>query len=75
MFTARHYEAIAQVIQDVKQAHVKTYDCTPDATFDELVRCLANMFQDDNPNFNRARFMGKAHFLGIPMSLKASKIV
>lgn len=48
MFTKKHYEAIAFVLNDARQAKAKPSG---------VVRRLADLFQDDNPHFNRRRFV------------------
>jgi len=48
MFERRHYEAIAGVMR----VATKT-----DASRDEIVNWLADMFAEDNGRFNRARFL------------------
>lgn len=48
MFAKRHYEAIAEVIQDIRGRHLNAGLA--------LTCAMANMLQSDNPRFDRARF-------------------
>lgn len=48
MFTRRHYEAIA--------ATIKAHDWPPILVHD-VIRVFARMFEDDNLNFKRGKFL------------------
>lgn len=52
MFTSRHYEAIAKIIR----FHISSGPLYMDETRD-LVSDIAGFFKEDNPRFNRDRFM------------------
>jgi len=51
-FAKRHYEAIAQAMQDAR-THLRS-----DAVNQQecVIHCLADMLAADNPEFKRARF-------------------
>jgi hypothetical protein len=51
-FAKRHYEAIAQAIQDARM-HIRN---TPLAQMECVVNCLADLFAGDNGEFRRERF-------------------
>jgi hypothetical protein len=51
-FAKRHYEAIAQAMQDARM-HVR---CNGSEQMECVVNCLADMFAGDNGQFRRERF-------------------
>jgi hypothetical protein len=61
MFTKKHYEAIASVLYNV-DCHIpidsKKYNRVYSGRFKQLlIEALCVMFEEDNPNFDRERFI------------------
>jgi len=64
MFSRQHYEAIAEVLKDVKEksmndtaqgnAHLQVIHTT--------IREMGEMFSKDNPNFKRAPFLTACNY-------------
>lgn len=52
-FQKRHYEALATLMQRAKVQH----ETDQQGGLDMLQRMLADMLGDDNPEFNRDRFL------------------
>jgi hypothetical protein len=70
IFTRRHYVAIARMIRD--RAERSPARGEPGGTWyyvalDDIARDLADFFQEDNPRFDRDRFLVAA---GIPIGPK-----
>ena len=60
MFTKKHYEAIAKVLQGYKQYNgEREYPGggEVDAMIDGMVSEFGDMLERDNPNFDRGRFL------------------
>jgi hypothetical protein len=62
MFNKRHYEAIAKVIKP--HSAKNTVDTVSDDYFVGMVLSIVDMFESDNPDFDRVRFI-EACGLGI----------
>lgn len=54
MFTRRHYEAIAKCIRERKEKHISRDEIPGIQAIQWELECL---FENDNPNFNRERFI------------------
>jgi hypothetical protein len=61
-FQKRHYEAIADVFADMRAVPMPLFEV---ATLNQVLCKLADRFAEDNPQFNRARFLD-ASALPIP---------
>jgi hypothetical protein len=54
MLSRKHYVAIAAVLHEVSEREEFTHTET---TINEVAERLAVIFKDDNPNFDRNRFL------------------
>lgn len=60
MFTKKHYEAVAKVLHGYKEHNGKRDYAgggEVDAMVDHMVGDFGDMFEDDNSNFNRGKFL------------------
>lgn len=57
MFTRKHYKAIAEIIEDTTNEEVSTGVTYPKIDKRSLVFKLADYFEQDNPRFDRDKFM------------------
>ena len=51
MFSRRHYEAVAEVMRGIPHAAI-----TPDYVWCTILDALIDLFEADNPRFDRAKF-------------------
>lgn len=56
MFTRQHYKAIAKIVDGKTCVQFLSNNPFDYLSKNQLVDALADMFQDDNPNFNREKF-------------------
>lgn len=62
-YQKRHYEGIAQLVKSltVYLGPGPGYDTEEQVNLSDLILALAEMFESDNPRFDRDRFFEAAH--------------
>ena len=56
MFQQRHFEALAQLMQDLRPSSLVSIEPDKHAQYTLTLNSLCNLFARDNPMFDRGRF-------------------
>lgn len=62
MFKKRHYKVIAQVLNSHHQHPTRRHVEDSDVVLDRVIEDFTAMFKDDNPRFDRKKFMDAAGY-------------
>lgn len=57
MFTKKHFEAVAEVIRDVRAKHTVPNSVETMQSTAEIAKRFASMFATSNPRFSRSSFL------------------
>ncbi|KKM93864.1 hypothetical protein LCGC14_1203930 [marine sediment metagenome] len=62
MFKKRHYEVIARVLNSHHLHPTRLHVADSDIVLDRVIEDFVAMFKDDNPRFDRKKFMKAAGY-------------
>ena len=62
MFKKRHYKAIARLLETHHLHPARPHVADSDIVLDRVIEDFVGMFEDDNPRFDRKKFMEAAGY-------------